>query len=287
MIDVEKIVCELIGRAQTQLPDDVYEALEKAYGGEDNEIARLQLETILDNLKVARKKNIPMCQDTGVPVFYVDYGIKSGIPLEDLLEGIGNGVKKATKEIPLRPNIVHPLTRENTGDNTGWDTPIVNIEYVKDKEYVDITVLPKGAGSENMSALCMLKPSVGVEGVKRFVLDTVRNAGGKPCPPIIVGVGIGGTSDYAVKLAKKALLRRVKSSNKDEKVAILEKEVEHEINKLGVGPMGLGGKTTALSVNVEFAGCHTASLPVAVNIQCWAHRLSSVRIRENKVEWLR
>ncbi|MFH1789106.1 MAG: fumarate hydratase [Candidatus Altiarchaeota archaeon] len=286
MIDLEKTVCELLKRAETILPDDVLGVLEKALEKEDNKLARLQLETIIENAKKAREKSVPMCQDTGVPVFYVEYGLKSGIPLEKIVEGIKKGVKAATDEIPLRPNIVHPITRENTGNNTGFGTPNINIEYSDNADYVDVTVLPKGAGSENMSALAMLKPAGGVEAVKEFVVGVVRDAGGKPCPPLIVGVGLGGTADYAVKLAKNALLRPIGSRNGDVDVARLEGELLALVNALGVGPMGLGGKTTALAVNAEFAGCHTASLPVAVNIQCWAARVAAARIRNGKVEWL-
>ena len=187
----------------------------------------------------------------------------------------------------MRANIVHPLSRRNSGDNTGWGTPIVHITSVEGASYTDVTVLPKGAGSENMSALAMLQPSQGISGVKAFVVDVVCRAGGKPCPPVIVGVGVGGTADHCMHLAKKALLRPVGCRNADRHASRLEKEILREVNLLDIGPMGLGGKTTALGVNVELSGCHTASLPVAVNLQCWAARVAKARIEGKRVTWLR
>jgi fumarate hydratase subunit alpha len=284
---IEDVVSELIARAQTRLPKDVTDGLRKAYCRERNPLARLQLEVILENIEFAEKRKIPMCQDTGVLVFYADVGSKAGVSPTELKSSILSGVRKATRDVPLRPNIVHPLSRENSGDNTGFRNPIVHFDFIKGANYVDLTVLPKGAGSENMSALSMLTPSQGVDGVKAFIVEVVRSAGGRPCPPVIVGVGIGGTADYAIALSKKALLRPLSSASADKDAAKIERKLLAGINGLGVGPMGLGGDTTALGVLVEVAGCHTASLPVAVNIQCWAARVAKVRVRGNRVEWLR
>jgi fumarate hydratase subunit alpha len=188
-------------------------------------------------------------------------------------------VKVASKEIPLRPNIVHPISRKNSGDNTGAGVPVIEFEVLDGKDFIEISVLPKGAGSENMSALRMLNPSEGIVGIKKFVLDTVAAAGSNPCPPTIVGIGIGGTADRAMLLSKRALLRSLDSRNSDAAMAKLEKELLTDVNQLGIGPMGLGGKTTSLGVCVEYSFCHTASLPVAVNIQCWANRKAKARIR--------
>jgi fumarate hydratase subunit alpha len=282
MLTREKIrdsVVELLLEAETSLPKDVENALKKAYKAEYSDIARTQLKAILDNVALAGKKKVPMCQDTGVPVFFVGLGSKAKVDIGLVTDAIIEGVKVASKEIPLRPNIVHPLTRKNTGDNTGLGVPVIEFEVLDGKDYLEITVLPKGAGSENMSALRMLNPSEGIVGIKKFVLDTVAAAGSNPCPPTIVGVGIGGTADRAMLLSKRALLRPLGSSNSDTVMAKLEKELLGDINRLGIGPMGLGGKTTSLGVNVEYCFCHTASLPVAVNIQCWANRKASVRIR--------
>jgi len=262
-------VVQLLRKAETELPDDVLAALKAARDRESNPIARTQLSAIIKNADFARENAIPMCQDTGVPIFFVEVGREAMINF-DLEEAIRKGVARATEEIPLRPNAVHPLTRENSG-NVGVGFPDVNFDFVPGKN-IKITVMPKGGGSENMSVLRMFTPSE-VDDVKHFIIETVKNAGGKPCPPIIVGVGIGGTFDKSARLAKKAALRRldVPSDN-------LEQELLEAINSLGIGPMGLGGDTTALKVNIEYAHCHVASLPVAINIQCWAARRASVTL---------
>ena len=261
---------EVLRRAHTELPEDVVKAIKNAYEREENEIARKNLETILKNVEAAKKLGVPMCQDTGIPVFFVEIGRELKLEF-DLYEAIREGVRRATSEIPLRPNAVHPITRENSGDNTGMHVPQVNLEIVEGDE-LRIVVMPKGAGSENVSTLKMMLPTE-VGRIKDFVVDTVLKAGGKPCPPIFVGLGIGGTFDGAAKLAKKALLRNVLEMNE------FELELLEAVNELGIGPMGLGGKTTALAVLVEMGHCHTASLPVAINIQCWANRKAEVVLR--------
>ncbi|WP_456468233.1 fumarate hydratase [Archaeoglobus sp.] len=261
---------EVLRRAHTELPEDVVKAIKNAYEREENEIARKNLETILKNVEAAKKLGVPMCQDTGIPVFFVEMGRELKLEF-DLYEAIREGVRRATSEIPLRPNAVHPITRENSGDNTGMHVPQVNLEIVEGDE-LRIAVMPKGAGSENVSTLKMMLPTE-VGRIKDFVVDTVLKAGGKPCPPIFIGLGIGGTFDGAAKLAKKALLRNVLEMNE------FELELLEAVNELGIGPMGLGGKTTALAVLVEMGHCHTASLPVAINIQCWANRKAEVVLR--------
>ena len=283
---LSETVSELLKRAVTKLPKDVESALEKAHKTERVKIAETQLEAILDNVAYARKKGIPICQDTGIPVFYVGIGSNAQVDIGIIEEAIVAGVRNATREVPLRSNAVHPLTRKNSGDNTGAGVPVIEIEILKGKDYVEITVLPKGAGSENMTRLALLKPSEGISGIKRFVIESVAAAGGNPCPPIIIGVGIGGTADKAAKLSKKALLRDIPTKNKDASMSCLEKELLAEINQLGIGPMGLGGDTTALAVHIEYAFCHTASLPVAVNLQCWANRRATARIREKGTEYI-
>ena len=272
MID-ESTIIELLRKAVCDLPGDVESALEKALKAEENETAKIQLKNILDNVKYARENSIPLCQDTGILRFYVRLG-KAGVEAEEVKGIILRAVEKATEEIPLRPNSVDALTRENSGN-----VPEIEFEFTKDNS-IEITVLPKGAGAENMSALAMLTPAEGTGGIKKFVIETVKKAGGKPCPPTIVGVGIGGLSDTAMKLAKKALLRNVGDPNPDSGIAKLESELLNEINSLGIGPMGLGGKTTSIAVHIETAPCHTGSLPVAVNLQCWANRRATVRVSE-------
>lgn len=266
---VADAVEEMIKQAETRLPPDVVAALLGARDAETDKTATAQLDAILENISIADEKAIPMCQDTGILVFFVEIGRDARIVL-DLDWAIRQGVKQATNSVPLRPNAVEPLTRQNSGDNTGDGLPDINYSF-KDGTTITITVAPKGAGSENMSAFRMLKPSQ-VGSVKDFVVETVQKAGGMPCPPIIVGVGIGGSFDKSARLAKRSLLRELGHMDG------YEQELLEAINLLGIGPMGLGGRTTALAVHVEKAHCHTASLPVAVNIQCWANRHASVTL---------
>lgn len=272
---VEDVICNLLKQAVIHLSSDVVNALDEAYKREEKDIARTNLEAILTNIKAADELKIPMCQDTGLPIVFVKLG---KVEVENLYEGIRKGVEKATKEIPLRPNVVDPLTRINTGNNVGKLIPQIDVELVEG-EYIEFTVFPKGFGSENNNALKMGLPGDGVEGIKKFVVDTVKKAGGKPCPPTVVGVGIGGSSDMAMKLAKKALLREVGVFHSEERISSLEKEILEFINDTGIGPMGLGGKTTALDVKIEYADTHTAGLPIGVCIQCWADRHASAVLK--------
>ncbi len=273
---IEDTVCSLYRDSVIELPKDVKNALKDAYANETDETARLNLGAIIDNIDAAHKNSIPMCQDTGLPIVFVKLG---DVKVENLYQGIRRGVEKATINIPLRPNVVDPFTRENTGTNTGKGIPLVDVEVVEG-DYLELTIFPKGFGSENNNALKMALPGEGIEGVKNFVLETVLAAGGKPCPPTRIGVGIGGSSDYALKLAKKALLRDVSSKNPDKRLAELEEDILKKINSTGIGPMGLGGKTTALDVKVELADTHTAGLPIGVCIQCWAARHASAVLRD-------
>lgn len=254
--------------AEIRLPPDVLAVLRKAAAAERDAIARRELENILENIALAEERHVPICQDTGVPVIYLtlppDIGLSPG-----LFEGVREGVRRATATIPLRPNVVDPLTRENTNDNTGAGMPAI---HVTPGDRLTVTVLPKGAGSENSSRLGMLLPSQAKD-IPKFVAETMLLAGGKPCPPVILGVGIGGTFDVAATLAKEALLLPVDAMDD------YEQELCDAVNALGIGPMGLGGDTTALAVKVKRADCHTASLPVAVNMQCWACRRATVEVK--------
>lgn len=273
---VEEEVCRLFKEAVIKLPSDVKKALKDAYDNETEEVARLNLEAVLDNIKAAEDMGVPLCQDTGLPIIFVKLG---NVHVENLYQGIRKGVKRATREIPLRPNVVDPFTRQNTGNNTGQLIPQIDVELVEG-DYLEITVFPKGFGSENNNTLKMALPGEGEEGVENFVLDTVLGAGGKPCPPIRIGVGIGGSSDLALKLAKKALLDKVGAKNPDKRLARLEEEILNQVNATGIGPMGLGGKTTALDVKIRTADTHTAGLPIGVCIQCWAARKATGRLKE-------
>jgi fumarate hydratase subunit alpha len=268
---IEEEVSRLYREAAIKLPLDVKKALENAYYIEEDQIARLNLKAILENIKTAEEMGIPLCQDTGLPIIFVKMG---KVEVEKLYEGIRKGVERATRDIPLRPNVVDPITRQNTGNNTGRFIPQIDLELVEG-DSLELNIFPKGFGSENNNTLKMALPGEGEEGIKQFVLDTVLAAGSKPCPPIVVGVGIGGSSDMALKLAKKALLREVGKNHPEERIAKLEKEILQILNNTGIGPMGLGGKTTALDVKIEYADTHTAGLPIGVCIQCWAARRAS------------
>jgi len=274
-------ICELYKKAVITLPEDVKISLENALEVEKDNLPCLNIEAILKNIEIAEEKSIPMCQDTGLPIIFVKLGkvkVENDNLYEVIYKGIEKGVQKATEETPLRPNVVDPITRENTGNNIGTNIPKIDIELI-DEDYIEFTVLPKGFGSENNNSLTMALPGEGIEGIKKLVIETVLKAGGKPCPPIVVGVGIGGTSDLTLKTAKKALLGKLGERNPDPTLAKLEEDLLKEINNTGIGPMGLGGKTTALDVKVKKVSTHTAGLPIGVCIQCWAHRHATARIR--------
>jgi fumarate hydratase subunit alpha len=277
-MNIEQGIVELIRKAETELPKDVTNALKKAYKIEKG-VAKIQIETILKNVDLAKKTKRPMCQDTGIQTFFVTVGVNFPYTnkLNDLIIA---GVKRATKDIPLRPNTVDPFTGKNNKDNFGDHIPYIIWNFSSGSD-ANITALPKGSGSENMSKLGMLKPSVGIKGVKDFVLKEVIHAGGNSCTPAVVGVGIGGGSDIAMHLSKVALLRPIGNRNKDKTIAALEEELIKRINERGIGPMGLGGKTTVLDVHIEKAHRHPASLPVGISIQCWADRRAQMVIHKD------
>lgn len=281
MIDrqLKDALMQAVKQAATILPSDVVDALKRAEAKERSDLAKGQLSAILKNCEIARTGALPICQDTGIQTFFVEAGMSS--PYLAKLRVIGAFIAEATAEatvaIPLRPNTVDPFTGKNPGDNLGRFMPYINWELV-DGDEIMITLLPKGGGSENMSALMMLTPGVGMEGLKEAVVDHVVACGGKPCPPTIVGLGIGGGADIALKLAKRALLRDVGSRHPEPVVASLEGEILELLNMSGLGPMGIGGVTTALAVHVEYAFRHPAALPLGIVLQCWADRRAKVRI---------
>jgi fumarate hydratase subunit alpha len=272
---IETGIITLIKKAETELPKDVITALKHAYEVEEG-IAKIQIETILKTVELAKKSGRPMCQDTGTQTFFVRVGNDSPF-ITTIKKLIIDGVKQATLEIPLRPNTVDPFTGKNHGDNTGDGIPSITWDIYEGNEKQK-TALPKGGGSENMSKLGMLKPGVGIEGVKKFVVDEMIKAGGNPCPPTVVGIGIGGGADVSMKLAKTALLRPIGKRHQEQIIADIERELIERINKSGIGPMGLGGKTTVLDVHIEKAHRHPASLPVGIAVQCWADRRSTMVI---------
>jgi len=282
---VEDVGVKLLQLAVTKLPQDVKESLQQAYREEENGAGKTQLEAILKNIDLAEKTSTPMCQDTGVIIFYIKAGAQTQ-NLDKIEKALSKATIRATKEVPLRPNAVNPFTQKNSGDNTGRYVPFIHWEIVSGNT-IEITVLPKGGGSENVCSLGMISPGTGVKGLKNFVIDTVMNAGAKPCPPNILGVAVGGGADIAMKLAKEALLRPLNESNPDPELAKLETELYDAANMTGIGPMGLGGKFTVLGVKVDYAHRHPASYPVAVAFQCWAARRASARIHaDGTVEYL-
>ncbi len=271
---IEDTVARLCIEANLRLPPDVINAIERAEKAEPWDGAKRILSLLGDNVRIASEKTLPVCQDTGMACVFVELG--QDVHIEgDFEQAVNNGVRRGYGEGYLRKSVVcDPLCRVNTGDNT---PALVTVKLTRGDK-MRITVMPKGFGSENMSALKMLKPADGVEGVKNFVLETVEKAGANPCPPIIVGVGIGGSFDKAAYLAKHALLRPVDEPNPDEYYAALESELLDKINALGIGPQGFGGKTTALAVLIEAMPTHVAGLPVAVNISCHATRRASASL---------
>ena len=276
---IRNAVVDALRIASTTLPDDVFNALKAARESETSDLGAAQLDAILENVTIAREGSIPMCQDTGLQTFFVDAGVKSPF-LAEIREWISAAVVAATSQIPLRPNTVDPFKGTNPGDNSGRFMPFINWDIV-DGDEVRITVLPKGGGSENMSALKMLPPCVGLKGIKKAVVEHVVSCQGMPCPPTIVGVGIGGGADIALKLGKKAILRDIGSVHADPQVAAYEREMLELINMSGVGPMGVGGETTCLAVHVEYAHRHPASLPLGILIQCWADRRARVVVQSD------
>lgn len=272
---VEKIA-ELCQTAATRLPEDVHDALKKGMDGERSPLGAAILADCLENADIASETNCPICQDTGFAVYFIEMGVRASVKGGLLENAVAEGTALGYERGYLRKSIVvDPIfNRSNTGDNT---PPVIHLSLVPGDE-ISITLAPKGGGSENMSAIAMLKPSQGRAGVADFVVDTITSAGGNPCPPVIVGVGVGGTFEKCAILAKKALLREVGTVNPDDAYATLEDEILTRINKSGVGPQGLGGTTTALAVHIESHPCHIASLPVAVNLNCHAARHASCAI---------
>ncbi len=277
-IKTEKIieaVKDLSMAANYNLGEDVWKALETSLEKEESPAARVALEYIIQNNRIARDEKVAICQDTGFAVIFIELGQDVHVTGGDLNEAINEGVRQGYQEGYLRKSIVaDPLNRKNTGDNT----PAMIHTSIVPGDRLKITLAPKGGGSENMSTVKMLAPAAGAEGIKDFVVEWVKEAGANPCPPIVVGVGIGGTFEGVAMLAKKSLLRPLGSRNPDPFYAAMEEELLERINKLGIGPQGFGGRTTALDVHVETYPCHIASLPMAVNIQCHACRHESVEI---------
>ena len=266
---VVETVKQMCMEANYEMGPDMYAALRTALEREESPQGKAVLEQIIENAEIAKTERVPICQDTGVAVFFVEVGEDVKIVGGSLKDAIYEGVRKGYQEGYLRKSMVQdPLRRVNTGDNT---PPIIHFDLVPGDK-LRLLFAAKGGGSENMSMARLFAPAAGKEGIKRFVLEVVEKAGGNPCPPIVIGIGIGGNFEMSAILAKKALFRPIGSRHPDPFYAQMEEEILEEVNKLGIGPMGMGGRVTAFDVHIEVMPCHIASLPVAVNIQCHANR---------------
>jgi fumarate hydratase subunit alpha len=272
--DITRAIRDLSIQTNTDLGPDVLAAFQRALQTETSPVGKEILERLIENAAIARQEKIPICQDTGMAVVFVEMGQDVHVVGGDLPEAIHEGVRQGYRDGYLRKSVCHPLGRQNTGDNT---PAIIHFDVAAGDRF-KITLAPKGFGSENMSRVTMLAPSEGIEGIRNYVVNRVKTAGPNPCPPTTIGVGIGGTLERAAFLAKKALLRPLGSLNPDPELAALEEDWLKRINCLGIGPQGLGGRTTALGVHIIAAPCHIASISLAVNIQCHASRHREIEL---------
>lgn len=265
-------------RSLTEIQPDILEGLEQAMAAERNEHARQYLDIIIQNARIATQNGTVICQDTGVPTFYIRTSL--GFPYQDSIQdAFDEAMRELTlKEFPMRSMVVNPLTREERGDNTGKNVPILHFELEPGLDYLEIMAAPKGAGSGMWSTMTVLPPSAGAEGIKKFVVDSVLKAGSNPCPPEIIGVGVGGTAAEVTHRATLASLRPINVRNPEKEFAELEEELKEAINLSQIGVMGMGGDTTVLAVNIEYSAAHNPWLPVAVNINCWPGRRASCRL---------
>lgn len=272
---VEEAAKELYIRALKMLPPDIKGGFARLTETETMPRAQEILGTMVKNIRVAEDNENLLCQDTGVPIYNVTIGRGVEVDGYDLKQAIRRGTERATREHPLRSSVVHPLTRKNEHTSCGIEVPVIHIDFSDKQNELSMMMIPKGSGSENNSFLKMAIPAEGINAIKEFVIDCVVNAGGKTCPPTIVGVGLGGTSDLCVALAKRAATRPLGSHCEDPEGAKLEKELSEAVNKLGVGPQGLGGDSTAFAVHIELASTHITMNPIAVNMQCHSARRAS------------
>jgi fumarate hydratase subunit alpha len=266
--DITSTISKLCGEADLLLPADVKAALEQNREAEESPVGKEILTRLLENAEIAANESMPICQDCGLAIVFLDIGQDLHIEGGDLVEAVNQGVREGYEKHYLRKSVCHPFTRANTGDNT----PAVVHTRIVPGDKLHLWVVPKGGGSENMSKVFLLTPAQGLQGIKQRVLETVEAAGPNPCPPILLGVAIGGTFDEAALRAKRTLLREIGSDNPNPEAAELEKELLTMVNNTGIGPAGLGGRTTCLGVFVDIKECHIASLPLAVNVQCHAAR---------------
>ena len=277
---------ELYINSLIELPKDIADRLTQMRERESNPLARFQLDKILENARIAAEKRNVICQDTGISSYRVKYGTR--VEMEgDIVKALTEGTARGTRCLPTIPHSVHPITKNNTGDGTGAGTPLIHWEVVSDADYIEITAQPVGGGGDLCSAVRMFTGSAPIQDVKKFIIDTVAEAGSKPCPPIIVGVGIGGMFESVNQLAKKAVMRPLDLRHQDPLIAEMEGELFDLVNQLGIGPMGMGGQTTCLAVNIEYGNTGTYILPVAVKIGCWLiHRKTARLYNDGTIQYL-
>ncbi len=281
---IEETAKTLYIRALKLLPDDIKAGFKRLDASETNETGKSVLATMIKNIDVAEANTNMLCQDTGMPIYNVVIGRNVDVDGQELKDAIVRGCARATQEHPLRSSVVHPITRVNEHTSCGRHVPVINIDFSDHEEELRIEMIPKGSGSENGSFLKMCIPAEGVNAIKTFVIDRVMEAGGRVCPPTIVGVGVGGTSDLCMHLAKVAATRPLGSQCDDAEGAQLEEELSRAVNTLGIGPQGLGGDSTAFAVHVETAATHITMNPVAVNIQCHSARRATATFTPNGIE---
>jgi tartrate/fumarate subfamily iron-sulfur-dependent hydro-lyase alpha chain len=282
---VEEAAKQLYIRALKVLPPDIKAGLNELSARETGATARRVLGTMVENIRVAEAQDNLLCQDTGIPIYHLRIGRGVQVDGFALKQAIRRGCERATREHPLRSSVVHPLTRRNEQTSCGIEVPVIHVDFTEEVGALELEMVPKGSGSENNSFLRMAIPAEGINAIKTFVVDCVLAAGGKTCPPTIVGVGLGGTSDLAVALAKRAATRALGTSCPDEQGAALEAELSAAVNRLGVGPQGLGGDATAFAVQVELAATHITMNPVAVNMQCHSARRARARFTDAGVSY--
>ena len=283
---VEEAAKETYIRALCDLPPDVREALKRAYERETNPTAREVFKAIFKTIEIADTDKTLICQDTGLPIYMVKIGSHYPWNGYQIKERLTTGARRATQEFPFRGSSTHPLTRVNPQTSVGEGLPVIHYDFVEDSDCLDILMIPKGSGSENMSKMQMFYPAHGIAALKKFVIDTVFETGANPCPPGIIGVGIGGTADLVMKLAKEAIARPVGQRHHDPQIAEMEVELEDAINSMERGPMGLGGRITTLGVHIETAYTHITQNPIAINTQCWPARRSRATISpDGRVEY--
>ena len=278
---VEETAKELYIRALCDLPPDARKALKNAYERETKATAKNVFEAMFKAVEISDNKHTLICQDTGLPIYIVKVGSDFPWNGAEIKDRLAEGAKRATQEFPFRSSSTHILTRENPQTSIGRNLPVLYWDFEKNSDSLDILMIPKGSGSENMSAMKMFTPADGKAALKKFVLDTVIASGANPCPPGVIGVGIGGTADLVMRLAKEAIARPVGQRSEDPVIAEMEESLEEAINSTGIGPMGLGGDITTLAVHIEWAYTHITQNPVAVNTQCWPARRSRAQIHSN------